>query len=335
VATDIAEFDDVQVARCITRELRRKGQVFFIHNRIHDIARIARRVQALVPHARLAVAHGRLSSAELSEIMDRFMDGQIDVLVTTTIVESGIDVPNANTLIIHRADQLGLAQLYQLRGRVGRSDKRAYAYLLTPPFHLLTDEALKRLRTIEEFTELGSGYQIALRDLEIRGAGNLFGVEQSGNMDAVGFDLYTKLIKEAVSELREEDGQAGAIPEARQRARGQHKLAAPILAKFPQPAKHLRPERGRNGGVRLIHTVALHQCPHCSFPHILCRMPTQHVIQNAFSHGPIGKARLGHTQLLINRNHNSQATGQHRTPICLDPCDINVLQGSVTEHLIP
>lgn len=204
IVTEVVPFDERIVVEAIERELTRGGQVFFVHNRIRSIPAMARMIRGLVPGIRLAVAHGRMDEEDLERVMVEFVEGKHDCLVATMIIESGLDMPNVNTLIVHRADRLGLAQLYQLRGRVGRSDRQAYAYLLTPPFHLLSPEAVKRLRTIEEFTELGSGFQIALRDLEIRGAGNLLGVEQSGYMDAVGFDLYTRFLDEAVREVREE-----------------------------------------------------------------------------------------------------------------------------------
>ena len=212
IITEVVPFDEQVIREAIEHEIDRGGQVFFVHNRIRSIYAVARMIRRLVPNIRLAVAHGRMGEQILEETMLEFDEGGFDCLVATMIIESGLDMPNVNTLIVHRADQLGLAQLYQLRGRVGRSERQAYAYLLTPPFHLLTDDAVKRLRTVEEFTELGSGFQIALRDLEIRGAGNVFGIEQSGNMDAVGVDLYMKLIDEAVSELREEEGHA-TIPD--------------------------------------------------------------------------------------------------------------------------
>ena len=202
IITEVATFDEGIVVEAIEREMSRGGQIFFVHNRIQSIYAVARMVRRLVPGLHLAVAHGRMEERELERVMLEFGDGKYDCLVATMIIESGLDMPNVNTLIVNRADRLGLAQLYQLRGRVGRSEKRAYAYLLTPPFRFLTHEAVKRLRTIEEFTELGSGFQIALRDLEIRGAGNLLGVQQSGYIDAVGFDLYSKLVNEAVHELK-------------------------------------------------------------------------------------------------------------------------------------
>jgi len=207
IITEVLPFEEDVIVEAIEREISRGGQVFFVHNRIHSIHAVARMVRRLIPGIRLAVAHGRMEERELERAMLEFMEGEYDCLVATMIIESGLDIPNVNTLIVHRADRLGLSQLYQLRGRVGRSERRAFAYLLTPPFHLMTQDAIKRLRTIEEFTELGSGFQIALRDLEIRGAGNLLGVQQSGYMDAVGIDLYMRLVGEAVGELKKGEGE--------------------------------------------------------------------------------------------------------------------------------
>lgn len=201
IITEVTPFDELVVVEAIQRELARGGQVFFVHNRVKSIYAVSRMIEKLIPGIRLGVAHGQMEARELEKVMLDFLHGKFDCLVATMIIESGIDMPHVNTLIIHRADRLGLAQLYQLRGRVGRSDRRAYAYLLTPPFQSLSPEAIKRLRTIEEFTELGAGFQIAMRDLEIRGAGNLLGMQQSGYIDAVGFDLYQKLVNEAVEEL--------------------------------------------------------------------------------------------------------------------------------------
>lgn len=204
IITEVLPFSERVVEEAIRRELNRGGQVFYVFNCIHSIYGVARMIERLVPGIRVAVAHGRMGEDELEQVMLDFDAKKYDCLVTTTIIESGLDYPNVNTLIVHRADQMGLAQLYQLRGRVGRSDQQAYAYLFTPPFELLTHEAIQRLRTIEEFTELGSGFQIALRDLEIRGAGNLLGVEQSGNMEAMGYEMYLKLVEQAIQELKRE-----------------------------------------------------------------------------------------------------------------------------------
>jgi transcription-repair coupling factor (superfamily II helicase) len=189
------------VAEAIRRELLREGQVFFVHNRVQDIDRVASGIRELVPEARVVVAHGQMDEASLEATVMDFWDGMHDVLVCTTIIESGIDMPTVNTMVVDRADLLGLGQLHQLRGRVGRAGQRAYAYLFTPPDRALSEQAYERLRTIGETTELGSGFRIAMRDLEIRGAGNLLGTGQSGHMAAVGYDLYCQMVTEAVAEL--------------------------------------------------------------------------------------------------------------------------------------
>jgi transcription-repair coupling factor (superfamily II helicase) len=200
VLTFIEPWDDGLLEEAMARELDRGGQVYFVHNRIETIDTIAQRVRALAPRGRVAVAHGQAAESELDAVMGRFVAGEVDVLVSTMIVESGLDVPNANTMIANRADQLGLAQLYQLRGRVGRSHRRAYCYLLVPD--LVAPEAEERLQVLEHHTDLGSGYRIALRDLEIRGAGSLLGAEQSGHAHAVGFDTYLRWLQEAVEALK-------------------------------------------------------------------------------------------------------------------------------------
>ena len=202
IKTYVSEFDERLVREAIIRELERGGQVYFVHNRVHNIDLIARRVQEIVPEARVDVAHGQMDEAALALAMEEFVAGRTDVLVCTTIIESGLDIPNVNTIIMNQADKLGLAQMYQLRGRVGRGSHRAYAYLLYGRKARLTEAARRRLATIFEATELGAGFQIALRDLEIRGAGNLLGAEQSGFMAAVGFDLYVRLLAAEVERLR-------------------------------------------------------------------------------------------------------------------------------------
>jgi transcription-repair coupling factor (superfamily II helicase) len=203
VETRVVEEDEAAMRGWILRELERKGQVFVVHNRVHTIFQAARRLSALVPEARLGVAHGQMAEHELEEVMVAFIDGRLDVLVTTTIIESGIDIPNANTLVVRQADAFGLADLYQLRGRVGRFDRKAYAYLVVSKRATLTAEARRRLEAMAEHTALGSGFKIAMEDLKIRGAGNLLGVEQSGHISAVGFDLYCRLLREAVVRLKE------------------------------------------------------------------------------------------------------------------------------------
>ena len=201
ILTYVGEDDDRAVAEAIRRELLREGQVFFVHNQVKDIDFIAEHLHDLVPEARIGIAHGQMDESRLERVVLDFWEREYDVLVCTTIVESGLDIPTVNTLVVDRADRLGLAQLYQLRGRVGRRGQRAYAYLLHPPDRVLSEEAYERLKTIGEFTELGSGFKIAMRDLEIRGAGNLLGGEQSGHIAAVGFDLYCQMVTEAVGEL--------------------------------------------------------------------------------------------------------------------------------------
>jgi transcription-repair coupling factor (superfamily II helicase) len=204
ILTYVGEYDDRAVAEAMRRELLREGQVFFVHNRVQDIEKVANGLRQLVPDARIAVAHGQMDEGSLEQVVLDFWEGRLDVLVCTTIIESGIDMPSVNTLVVDRADLLGLGQLHQLRGRVGRADRRAYAYLLFPPDRVVTEQAYERLRTIGEHTELGSGFKIAMRDLEIRGAGNLLGNDQSGHIAAVGYDLYVRMVSEAVSELKGE-----------------------------------------------------------------------------------------------------------------------------------
>ena len=204
VLTFVGPYDERQIAAAVRRELLRDGQVFFVHNRVSSINKVATRVAELVPEARVAVAHGQMNEHTLESIMVDFWDGKYDVLVATTIVESGLDIPNANTLIVDRADTYGLSQLHQLRGRVGRGRERAYAYFLYPPERTLTETAHERLATVAQHTEIGAGMYVALKDLEIRGAGNLLGGEQSGHIAGVGFDLYVRMIGEAVSELKGE-----------------------------------------------------------------------------------------------------------------------------------
>ncbi|HWC06352.1 MAG TPA: transcription-repair coupling factor [Gemmatimonadota bacterium] len=210
IVTWVTELDEGLIEEAVRREVDRGGQVFFVHNRVQTIDLAARRIERLVPGLRIGVAHGQLAEADLSAVMLAFFHGEIDVLVTSAIIESGLDVPRANTILVERADRFGLADLYQLRGRVGRSYHRAYCYLLTPPRARMTPEGEKRLRIIEHHAELGAGYRIALRDLEMRGAGNLLGADQSGFIAALGFETYLRLLEETVAELRGEP--AGAAP---------------------------------------------------------------------------------------------------------------------------
>jgi transcription-repair coupling factor (superfamily II helicase) len=204
ILTYVGEYDERVAVEAIRRELLREGQVFWVHNRVQSIDTAAARLRQLVPEARIAVAHGRLDEGTLEQVVVDFWEGRYDVLVCTTIIESGIDMPTVNTLVVERADLLGLGQMHQLRGRVGRSGSRAYAYLFHPVDKVLTEEAYERLKTIGEATELGSGFKIAMRDLEIRGAGNLLGQAQSGHIAAVGYDLYCQMVTEAVAEMKGE-----------------------------------------------------------------------------------------------------------------------------------
>lgn len=201
IRTVVAQFDDQLVRQAILHERERGGQVFFLHNRVQTIRNMCRHLMDLVPEARFGVAHGQMPAVELEEVMIRYVEGRIDVLVCTTIIESGLDIPNANTIIIDRADRFGLAELYQLRGRVGRYHHQAYAYLMLPPMGALPKNARERLAAIRQYTHLGAGFKLALRDLEIRGAGNILGTEQSGHVAAVGFELYCELLREAVAKL--------------------------------------------------------------------------------------------------------------------------------------
>ena len=204
IQTFVMEYNEEMVREAISRELARGGQVYYVYNKVNTIVEMTNTVARLVPEARVAFAHGQMKERELESIMYDFINGDIDVLVTTTIIETGLDISNANTMIIHDADTMGLSQLYQLRGRVGRSSRTSYAFLMYRRNKMLREVAEKRLSAIREFTELGSGFKIAMRDLEIRGAGNLLGSEQHGHMEAVGYDLYCKLLNESVKEMKGE-----------------------------------------------------------------------------------------------------------------------------------
>lgn len=201
ITTEIVEFDSEVIREAILREIHRGGQVFFVHNRVYTINSVAAMIKRIVPEVKVAVAHGQMAEQTLERVMLKFLEKKYDVLVCTKIIENGLDIPNVNTILIHRADRFGLAELYQLRGRVGRSSERAFAYLIVPPVQKMSPVALKRIQTIQEFTDLGTGYQVAMRDLEIRGAGNLLGSEQSGFIAALGFELYCKILDDAVQEI--------------------------------------------------------------------------------------------------------------------------------------
>jgi transcription-repair coupling factor (superfamily II helicase) len=204
ILTYVSEFDDAVIADAVRKELKRQGQIFFVHNNIQSIDKIAAKLQRLIPEVRLAVAHGRMDEDELETVMFVFLNKEIDMLVCTTIIESGLDIASANTIIVNRADRFGLAQMYQLRGRVGRSDEQAYAYLLIPPESMLGKDARKRLKVLMEHSDLGSGFQIAMSDLKIRGGGTILGASQSGHIAAVGYDMFLKLMESSIAELKGE-----------------------------------------------------------------------------------------------------------------------------------
>ncbi|MEW6171398.1 MAG: helicase-related protein, partial [Candidatus Omnitrophota bacterium] len=203
IETYVVEYDETLIKQAIHRELARKGQVYFVHNHIFDIEKLEEKLKKILsPTVKIAVAHGQMDSFLLEKVMSEFLSGDLDILLSTNIIESGIDVPNANTLFVNHADNFGLSDLHQLRGRVGRFEKKAYAYFLVHKKELLSNDAKKRLSTIQENWELGSGFKIAMEDLEIRGAGNLLGTQQSGYIMAVGFDLYCRLLREAINTLQ-------------------------------------------------------------------------------------------------------------------------------------
>jgi transcription-repair coupling factor (superfamily II helicase) len=204
VETIVTMFEQERIRDAVAYEMKRGGQVFFVHNRVADLDEIASLIKKLVPDSRVAIAHGQLSPAKIEKIMADFIEGEFDVLVATTIVESGLDIPNANTIIINEAHNYGLSDLHQMRGRVGRSNRKAFCYLFAPHDSLLSRDARKRLKALEEFSDLGSGFHIALRDLDIRGAGDMLGGEQSGFINEIGYDMYQKILAEAIEELKED-----------------------------------------------------------------------------------------------------------------------------------
>jgi transcription-repair coupling factor (superfamily II helicase) len=202
IRTRLMKFNDYVIQEAVNREIRRKGQVFFIHNRVESIYQVGQYLQKIMPTIKIGVAHGQMAERELEQMMMDFIQQRYDVLIATTIVESGLDIPNVNTIIVNNADQFGLSQLYQLRGRVGRSNVQAYAYLLTPREKILSETARKRLAILQELNHLGAGFKIANYDLELRGAGNVLGAQQSGHIAAVGFELYTSMIEDAVAKIQ-------------------------------------------------------------------------------------------------------------------------------------
>lgn len=205
IESQVIRFNEEIIRDAINYEIQRGGQVFFIHNRIENIKEVAGMIQRLIPDAKIGIGHGQMEGKKLEQLMLAFMNGSFDVLVSTTIVESGLDVPNANTIFINNANNFGLSDLHQMRGRVGRSNKKAFCYFITPEYSAMTNDARKRITALEQFTELGSGFNIAMKDLEIRGAGDLLGGEQSGFINDIGFDTYQKILNEAIDELKENE----------------------------------------------------------------------------------------------------------------------------------
>ena len=203
IYTKVETFDIIKIRQWIIEEINRNGQVYFVHDRVQSIDKLAAYIQKHVPEISIGVAHGQMKPAQLEKVIHDFLSKKYHMLISTKIIESGLDIPNVNTIIINRADRFGLAELHQLRGRVGRSDRQAYAYFIVPSLNTITKKAVRRLQAIEEYTELGEGFSLSMRDLEIRGAGNLLGTEQSGFIDTVGFDMYVKLLDEAVEELKQ------------------------------------------------------------------------------------------------------------------------------------
>lgn len=234
VITEITRYSPELTRDAIVREVQRGGQVYFVHDRVLDIDEVAQRLRVLLPGIRVRSAHGQMHAHELEEVMLEFLEKKFDVLVCTKIIESGLDIPNVNTIIINRADRFGMAELYQLRGRVGRSNTQAYAYLLTPPIGTMPRNTLMRLQALEEFTELGAGFHLAMRDLEIRGAGNLLGGEQSGFIESMGFETYTRILEDAVAELKEEEFEHLFAGEVRRRAAVETMIEADLEALIPK-----------------------------------------------------------------------------------------------------
>ncbi|MDY7029936.1 MAG: TRCF domain-containing protein, partial [Spirochaetota bacterium] len=213
IDTHVQEFDEELVAKAIRHEMERGGQIFYLHNRVETLLHVRQFIERVVPESLIETAHGQMTAAQLEDVMHRFVHGAFQVLVATTIIENGIDIPNVNTIIIDRADMYGISQLYQLRGRVGRSDRPAYAYLFFPEKRALSEVAMKRLQIISDYTDLGSGFKIAMKDLEVRGTGNLLGRQQHGEILSVGFDMYLRLLDEAVAAMSEEEKESETAPE--------------------------------------------------------------------------------------------------------------------------
>jgi len=255
VTTEILQWNDEIIADAVQRELRREGQVYFVHDRVQSMDDVIARLARILPGVRLRSAHGQMPAHELESVMMAFLEKQCDVLVATKIIESGLDIPNVNTIFINRADRFGMAELYQLRGRVGRSNVQAYAYLITPPVGALPRQTVRRLQAVEEFTELGSGFNLAMRDLEIRGAGNLLGAEQSGFIENMGFETYTRILEDAVRELKEEEFSALFAKEAAFRPASREAVVETDLDAFI-PEAYLRSDAERLAVYRRLYALS-------------------------------------------------------------------------------
>jgi transcription-repair coupling factor (superfamily II helicase) len=255
VITEILQWNDDVIRDAIHKELQRGGQAYFVHDRVQTMDELVARLQAILPGVRLRSGHGQMPAHALEEVMMAFMEKRCDVLVATKIIESGLDIPNVNTIFIHRADRFGMAELYQLRGRVGRSNAQAYAYLLTPPVSSLPRPTVQRLQAVEEFTELGSGFNLAMRDLEIRGAGNLLGAEQSGFIENMGFETYTRVLEDAVRELKEEEFKGLFEKESKFREREREAVVETDISTFI-PESYLRSEEERLAVYRRLYALS-------------------------------------------------------------------------------
>ena len=255
VITEILQWNDDIIRDAVTKELQRGGQAYFVHDRVQSMDELTGRLQGILPGVRLRSAHGQMPAHELEEVMMSFLEKRCDVLVATKIIESGLDIPNVNTIFINRADRFGMAELYQLRGRVGRSNAQAYAYLLTPPVASLPRQTVQRLQAVEEFTELGSGFNLAMRDLEIRGAGNLLGAEQSGFIENMGFETYTRVLEDAVRELKEEEFKGLFAKEVSFRAHERESVVETDLSTFI-PEAYLRSEEERLALYRRLYALS-------------------------------------------------------------------------------
>jgi transcription-repair coupling factor (superfamily II helicase) len=255
VITEILQWNDDVIRDAVQKELQRGGQAYFVHDRVQSMDDVAGRLQAILPGVRLRSAHGQMPAHALEEVMMAFMEKRCDILVATKIIESGLDIPNVNTIFINRADRFGMAELYQLRGRVGRSNAQAYAYLLTPPVSSLPRPTVQRLQAVEEFTELGSGFNLAMRDLEIRGAGNLLGAEQSGFIENMGFETYTRVLEDAVRELKEEEFKGLFEKESGFRAQQREAVVETDLSAFI-PESYLQSEEERLAVYRRLYALS-------------------------------------------------------------------------------